>query len=744
MQIQSMTIQKDTLALNWLKVIQFSSIILTATFLILLFYHYEQEKLARDVDQTRSEYLESQKQLIKKETEKVIALIDFARRRHSEGLQSEEALKRELLQEVETVRFGKNGYFFIYDYEGVNLMHPMKPHLVSRNLHLLRDKNGVLVIQELIQSAQSGGAYVDYIWDKPDTRLPGRKIGYALGVEDWKWMVGTGVYVDDIDVFIKGKEEGLQTEFRESMVTIIGAIVAIALVISMVLLILTGRITHSIAQYQKQIERHNEALEEEVSQQTTQLIQANQAKDEFLASMSHELRTPLTSIIGNSGLLLDGGRCGGAECKQQDAGKIIHAIQNAGQNQLALVNDILDMSKIESGKFTIDEAPYDLSVLLSDIEQMFSIRAKDAGIHFVIDRKYREQKLLMGDPQRISQILINLIGNAIKFTERGKVTLTVWKDVGQLFFQVKDSGIGMSKEVVDELFQRFQQADGSISRRFGGSGLGLFISENLADLMGGHIDASSEEGVGSIFQLVLPYRATETDAVVADEQERPLSIVDEQLSGHVLIAEDTPELQLLEKRILESIGLTVTVVGDGQQAVDRVNQNDFDLLLMDMQMPVMDGIEATRILREQGYTLPIIALTANVLQKHREQFDEAGCNDFLGKPIDKLELRKMLKQYLARDIQQNPALLEEVDDELMAIFRESAMNYSTTLQSALDGKDWEALRRTAHTIKGSAASFGFNEVSKKAEAVQSAVDEEQLDLAFEYANTLLIALEKIS
>ena len=464
---------------------------------------------------------------------------------------------------------------------------------------------------------------------------------------------------------------------------------------------------------------------------------ANLAKDEFLASMSHELRTPLTSIIGHSELLMDSG------CSQEDAEKILHSIHNAGANQLALVNDILDMSKIESGKFAIDETPYDLSVLLRDVKQMFTVRAEDAGIQFVLDQKHNEQCLLMGDVQRLSQILINLIGNAIKFTEQGEVKVTVWMDGGDLYFQVKDSGIGMSEETLSELFQRFHQADGSISRQFGGSGLGLYISENLADLMGGRINVSSRYGVGSIFELVIPYQPTDTLASAGNAIERS-SIMDEQLSGHVLVAEDTPELQLLEQRILESIGLSVTVVEDGEQAVWQVNHSHYDLVLMDMQMPVMDGIEATKTLRAQGHSLPIIALTANVMQKHRDAFNEAGCDGFLGKPIDKNELRKLLRQHLQhKSANATQDVPEEVDEELMEIFRKSASNYNSTLKTALDSRDWEELRKVAHTVKGSAASFGFSAISQKAGAVQIAVDDSNLDSVPELADDLLSELHKI-
>jgi len=370
------------------------------------------------------------------------------------------------------------------------------------------------------------------------------------------------------------------------------------------------------------------------------LSKANQAKDEFLASMSHELRTPLTSIIGNSELLKD-------KTVDEDTRSIIEAVERAGRGQLALVNDILDISKLESGKFTIDKQPYDLSKLLNDLLLTFSPQAEDAGLLFSITQKNREERLLIGDEQRIMQILINLIGNGLKFTNQGGLQLTTWVEDNHLIYQVKDSGVGMPPAVLDKLFGRFEQADSSISRRFGGSGLGLYISQNLTMLMGGEITVSSEEGVGSLFTLRLPYQQSELP-VKPLRQEKAAPVTDEPFSGHILVAEDTPELQLLERRILEGFGLTVTTANNGQEAVDLVKNNSFDAVIMDMQMPVMDGIEATKVIRASGNTIPIIALTANVMQKHRDAFDEAGCDCFLGKPINKNELLAVLKDCVNR------------------------------------------------------------------------------------------------
>ncbi len=497
-----------------------------------------------------------------------------------------------------------------------------------------------------------------------------------------------------------------------------------------------------------QLKQFNQNLENEVEQRTHELVAANKAKDDFLASMSHELRTPLTSIIGNSTILLEGGHCGSSGCGQKDAQEIIHSIEVSGKNQLALVNDILDVSKIDAGKFTIHESPYNLQQTLNELSQMLTIKAKDAGLELHIEQRYQETHQLIGDAQRIQQILTNLLSNAIKFTEQGAVTLHVDQLQNQLLFSVKDSGIGMPPEVVNNLFQRFEQADGTISRRFGGSGLGLYISQNLAQLMGGIIEVESKVGSGSTFRLTLPYQCSNIPLTEQESTEQPLSSAIQPLHGSVLIAEDTPELQILERRILESAGLDVTLANNGQEAIDLAHSHHFDLILMDMQMPEVDGIEATRTLRERGNTTPIVALTANVMQKHRDAFQNAGCDGFLGKPIDRQELHTVLAQLLnttqpSAPATQPAAAEAEVDDELMEIFLNSASSYRDQLMSALSHKDWEQLRQTAHTIKGSAHSFGFPELSERSKQVCDALDRDEQDSVPALAMDLVMQLGRI-
>ncbi|MBT7307518.1 MAG: response regulator [Gammaproteobacteria bacterium] len=502
--------------------------------------------------------------------------------------------------------------------------------------------------------------------------------------------------------------------------------------------------------------RHHSSGREELKDQ---LIEANRSKDDFLASMSHELRTPLATIIGNCEILSE-------KSMESSEQKMIHAIEIAGRNQLALVDDILDMSKIDSGKYTLDETPYDLNVLLNELKMMLQIKAQDQGVSLTIALNTEMPFQLLGDGQRVGQILINLLGNAIKFTEHGAVELTVWNDANYLLFNVKDSGVGMSPETIDNLFGRFEQADGSISRRFGGSGLGLYISLNLAEMMGGEIDVSSREGTGSIFQLRLPFRPTSIPTVDNPTGTSHHSVLAEHFEGHVLVAEDTPELQLLERKILESMGITVTTVENGKEAVMEASANHFDLILMDMQMPEMDGIEATQTLRQQGVEIPIVPLTANVMQKHRDAFAAEGCDEFLAKPIDRKELRRVLNRYLIQEQRKLGGLSiinrrekerraeerreeerrgaeEEVDDELMALFIDSSTKNRAQLTAALSSKAWPEVRAAAHSVKGSAASFGYPELSKKAETVQLAIDNERMEELPSLTMDLVIEMGKV-
>ncbi len=456
-----------------------------------------------------------------------------------------------------------------------------------------------------------------------------------------------------------------------------------------------------------------------------QIRQSSKAKDDFLAAMSHELRTPLTAIIGNSEAL----EMTKLNKEQQ---QMLQGIKTSARGQLALINDILDLSKIESGKFEIDPGEFDLCVLLDEMSQLFSVSCADRGIAFKIDKRGDFSYQLQGDGRRIGQILINLIGNAIKFTKRGSITLKCWAS-DQLYLQVNDSGIGMSREVKGRLFKPFEQGDQSISRRFGGTGLGLHISWTLAELMGGTIQVESEEGIGSCFTLQLPCHTGTQPSLPGCN--RMVMEEDYRFSGRVLIAEDTPELQIVERRMLEGFGIDVVMANNGAEALELALSEPFDLILMDMQMPEMDGIEATALLRQAGCEMPIVALTANVMRQHRDQFEQAGSSGFLAKPIERKKLIAVLKQYLTV-VDHNTKASEQIsaaesvsaflDDDLLQLFSERTAEMRRLIEEGYKKQDWVQVRNSAHTVKGSGTTFGYPELTHLGKAVCDAIDQDEL------------------
>ncbi len=491
-------------------------------------------------------------------------------------------------------------------------------------------------------------------------------------------------------------------------------------------------------------------------------MRANKAKDDFLALMSHELRTPLTTIIGNSQMLVGDGLAK-LNRRQQT---MVRAIEIAGRTQLALVNDILDLSKMEAGKFEVDEDDFDLYALIDELNHIFTSRAQDAQLDFVIHNELQLGHYLIGDKRRIGQVLTNLLGNALKFTESGAVTLSITRDgSGEwICFTVEDEGIGMAPDTIQRLFEPFEQADRSISRRFGGSGLGLHISSTLVELMGGRIEVESEPEKGSRFHFMLPFRLSEQ--VLVPEEEAQEEEFYCRFSGRILVAEDTPELQLVERNMLEAMGLQVTIASNGREAV-RLAMGEcgaFGLILMDMRMPVMDGIEATQELRKLGYQGTIIAHTADMMTHHQKQFLEIGCDDLLAKPIDQKALRRILRAHFPREEEDvvelsrekpkrdsdvssyaPPAVTAaahfEISDELRQIFISRIGELREELMTVDREQDHEQLYHIAHTIKGSGSVYGYPELSHLGEQVCNVINNKQWSALGRQVDRLIMGIE---
>ena len=395
---------------------------------------------------------------------------------------------------------------------------------------------------------------------------------------------------------------------------------------------------------------------QELEQARSKAEAATESKSRFLANMSHELRTPMTSIIGFSESLMNDDPHLAAE--QRAA---VETIRRNGYYLLELINDILDLSKIEADKMRIERVECLLTQLVREVVELMSPRAAEKKLTLRVEYRSAVPQSIETDPTRLRQVLINLLGNAIKFTQRGEVRLIVGIDLeaegSPLRFDVVDTGIGISTEQMAVLFQPFTQADASTTRQFGGTGLGLSISRRLAQMLGGEITVASRAGQGSTFTLRtaigdrtgVPYITPQTTswpggrAAVEGQASR--------LECRILLAEDGPDNQRLIAHLLRRAGATVEVVENGRQAVAAALgaqplPRPFDIILMDMQMPVMDGYTAVRQLRESGYTGPIVALTANAMAGDREKCLDAGCDDYAVKPIDRAVLFETLQRHL--------------------------------------------------------------------------------------------------
>ena len=407
---------------------------------------------------------------------------------------------------------------------------------------------------------------------------------------------------------------------------------------------------------------------------------ANRAKSEFLANMSHEIRTPMTAILGFADLLLTEEHWSRSPDERTGA---LDAIRRNGEHLLKIINDILDLSKIEAGRMTLETVPTSVRSLVADVISTFQFRASEKGLALTADCARDIPEIVGTDPTRLRQILMNLVGNAIKFTETGGVRISIRHQAGdrakpKLQFEVTDSGVGIASEHLPRLFQPFTQADASTTRRYGGTGLGLTISKRMTEMLEGELTVSSQPGQGSSFVATIAYkRALAPQSASYDKPALPQStVVPNQhvypsLDGcHVLLAEDGLDNQRLISYLLRKAGAVVQMVDNGQAAVEAVatareGGPPIDVVLMDMQMPILDGYSATQAIRQAGDTRPIIALTANTMSGDRQLCLDAGCDDYLGKPID----RALLIDMVARWHKRMPQLIPHAAKDEISVSR---------------------------------------------------------------------------
>lgn len=467
-----------------------------------------------------------------------------------------------------------------------------------------------------------------------------------------------------------------------------------------------------------------------------ELLRAQKAKELFLANISHEIRTPINGIAGMASLLSHSPTI-------NEQATYLHAIQSAADNLKVIINDILDLASIESGKLKLEEIGFNLNDLLYSLVNTFTFQASEKKIELRYQLDEQANQIFIGDPVRLNQILLNLISNAIKFTHSGSISVMCHvkkKETKKylLTFEVQDTGIGIPKDKLKTIFESFSQADASVTRKYGGTGLGLTIVKQLVELQHGSIHVKSEEGVGSTFTFTIPYELGSRDNIKGHLSKGSPLLKKSLKDFSVLLVEDNDINRLYASSILKIWDCKIDIAENGYVAVEKIKNEDYDIVLMDIQMPVMDGFEATKAIRAGGPPknhVPIIALTANATRKDIEQCLASGMNDCIPKPFTPEDLYNKLIRFKSGSKKTSPSAVRHVPptrhvdlaylrnisnnnqeflDEMVVAFLESIPKSIQEIKTNTEAKEWNSLARAVHKIKPSLTLIGLHASKEKA------------------------------
>jgi PAS domain S-box-containing protein len=460
-----------------------------------------------------------------------------------------------------------------------------------------------------------------------------------------------------------------------------------------------------------------------------ELLRAQKTKELFLANISHEIRTPINGIAGMASLLSQNPNA-------NEQATYLHAIQSAADNLKVIINDILDLASIESGKLKLEAIGFNLNDLLNSLVNTFSFQASEKKIELQYHLDEEANQIFIGDPVRLNQILLNLISNAIKFTHSGVISISCYikkKETKKclLAFEVRDTGIGIPKDKLETIFESFSQADASVTRKYGGTGLGLTIVKQLVELQHGSISVESEENIGSTFSFIIPYELGSKDNIKG-RLSKASPLLKKSLKDYsVLLVEDNDINRLYASSILKIWHCKIDVAENGYVALEKIKNEDYDIILMDIQMPVMDGFEATKAIRASAppkNQVPIIALTANATQRDIEQCLHSGMNDCIPKPFTPEDLYNILIRFKSgakknnKSIQKAPrkstidlTYLKNISNnnqnfinEMLQAFLESIPKSIQEISDSAKAKDWTSLARSVHKIKPSLTLIGLH------------------------------------